>query len=334
MRVSVERALTVALVLNATFLVLELVVGLWTGSLALLSDATHMVADVAALALARFAAHVARRPPSGRHTFGLARAEVLGAFVNAVVLTLACGAIFLEAGQRLSFGAPPMLAEPVLWVGLAGLTINVVSALLLLRAGHTERDERAHPHTHAHGHAHSHGGATNLNLRAAMLHMSADALGSLGAILASVSVLLWDLRAADAVASLLIGAMVLAGAWSVLRDAALVLMQAAPTHPSPEVLTEALACAPGVRSVHDVHVWTLGSNRVVLTAHVVHAADVSPHAVLVAAEAAALKVHPHLHTTLQLESERAAPCGAVDCTGGREVTSPRSAARPAPHHGH
>jgi cobalt-zinc-cadmium efflux system protein len=336
MRVSVERALTVVLVLNATFLVLELVVGLWTGSLALLSDATHMVADVAALALARFAAHVARRPPTGRHTFGMARAEVLGAFVNAVVLTLACGAIFFEAGERLVFGAPPMHAEPVLWVGLAGLVINVVSALLLLRAGTLEHDDHDHDHDHAHGHAHAHGhgGSTNLNVRAAMLHMSADALGSLGAILAAASVLLWDWHAADAVASLLIGAMVLAGVWSVLRDAALVLMQAAPTHPSPNVLAEALACAPGVRSVHDVHVWTLGSDRVVLTAHVVHAVDASPHAVLVAAEAAAREVHPHLHTTLQLEAERAAPCPAAHCTGGVEVTAPRSAPHPAPHHGH
>jgi cobalt-zinc-cadmium efflux system protein len=330
MRVSVERALTVALVLNATFLVLELVVGLWTGSLALLSDATHMVADVAALSVARFAAHVARRPPSGRHTFGLARAEVLGAFVNAVVLTLACGAIFLEAGERLVFGAPQMHAEPVLWVGLAGLVINVVSALLLLRAGQTE----THAHGHAHGHAHSHGGATNLNLRAAMLHMSADALGSLGAILAAVSVLLWDWHAADAVASLLIGAMVLAGVWSVLRDAALVLMQAAPTHPSPNVLAEALARAPGVRSVHDVHVWTLGSDRVVLTAHVVHALDASPQAVLMAAESAALEVHPHLHTTLQLETDRGTPCPAAECTGGVEVTAPHGISHDASHHRH
>jgi cation diffusion facilitator family transporter len=251
----------------------------------------------------------------------MARAEVLGAFVNAVVLTLACGAIFFEAGERLVFGAPPMHAEPVLWVGLAGLVINVVSALLLLRAGTSEHDD--HDHAHAHGHAHGHGGSTNLNVRAAMLHMSADALGSLGAILAAASVLLWDWHAADAVASLLIGAMVLAGVWSVLRDAALVLMQAAPTHPSPNVLAEALACAPGVRSVHDVHVWTLGSDRVVLTAHVVHAVDASPHAVLVAAEAAAREVHPHLHTTLQLEAERAAPCPAAHCTGGVEVTAPQ-----------
>jgi cobalt-zinc-cadmium efflux system protein len=302
MRTAPERALNVALALNATYLVVEAVVGLWSGSLALVSDATHMVADVGALALARYAAHVARRPPTPAHTFGWARAEPLGAFTNALVLTLACGAILFEAGGRLVQGAPPMQAGPVLWVALGGLGVNVVSAFALSRA---QRREHSHG-GHSHG-GDSHGGHPDLNLRAAMLHMAADALGSVAAIAAAGATLLWGLTWADAAASAAIAVLVLVGAWSVLRDSTRVLMQAAPTTPSSAEIEALLSAVPGVEALHDVHVWTLGGGRVVVTAHVVCGRDADERATLDRATRAVRAPHPTAHVTLQLE--RARPCG-------------------------
>jgi len=302
MRTAPERALNVALALNATYLVIEAVVGLWSGSLALVSDATHMVADVGALALARYAARVALRPPTPAHTFGWARAEPLGAFTNALVLTLACGAILFEAGERLVRGAPPMQAGPVLWVALGGLVTNLVSALVL---------HRAQRHGHSHG-GHSHGGHTHaaqpdLNLRAAMLHMAADALGSIGAMAAAGATLLWGVTWADAAASAGIAVLVLVGAWSVLRDAARVLMQAAPSTPSVAEVEALLSKVQGVEALHDVHVWTLGGGRVIVTAHVVCGEDADERATLDRATHAVRAPHPTAHVTLQLERVR--PCG-------------------------
>ena len=297
MRTASERALNVALTLNAIYLVVEGAVGLWSGSLALVSDAAHMVADVAALALARYAASVARRPPTPAHTFGWARAESLGAFTNALVLTLACGAILFEAGERLVHGAPLMQAGPVLWVALGGLGVNLLSAFVL---------QRAQRGGHSHG-GHSHGGHSDLNLRAAMLHMAADALGSLGAITAAGAALLWGIAWADAAASVLIAVLVLVGAWSVLRDASHVLMQAAPARPSVAEVEALLGDVPGVVALHDVHVWTLGGGRVVVTAHVVCAPEAEDAVTLARATQAVRDPHPAAHVTLQLE--RASPCG-------------------------
>jgi cobalt-zinc-cadmium efflux system protein len=240
-----RRALVVALVLNGSFLLVELGVGLASGSLALLSDAAHMMSDVGSLVLALGAAQLALQVANLRMTFGLARAEVLGAFLNGVVLLLAAGAIVREAIHRLT-GAPPVVSwEPVLVVGLLGLAINLGSAWVLYRS---DRD--------------------NLNIRAALVHMLADALGSAGAI-AAAGFLAVGLFAADAIVSLGIAALVAYGAVRVLRDAGRVLLELPPPGLDVDRMRLALLAVDGVLEVHDFHAWSVDGRHPMVSAHLV-----------------------------------------------------------------
>lgn len=239
------RALTWALVLNGAFLVVELVLGILTGSLALLSDAAHMVSDVAALVLALGAARLATRAADTLRTFGWRRAEVLGAFVNGIALVGACAVIFWESGQRLISGSPELSPWPVLVGGVVGLAINLGSVWFLMRAG-----------------------SDNLNIRGALLHMLADALGSVGAIVAAIG--LWaGYPVADPVAGLLIAVLVLYGAVALLRESGAVLLQFTPPGVDTQALEQALGQLDHVSGVHDLHLWSLDGQRPILTAHLV-----------------------------------------------------------------
>lgn len=281
----VRRALRWSLALNGAFLLVEAAVGFWSGSLALLSDAAHMVSDVSALALALVVAELARRPASSGRTFGLVRAEVLGAFVNALVLGGACVLLASHAVSRLSTGATHFEAEPVLVVGVIGLAINLGSAWMLARS---DRD--------------------NLNVRAALAHMLADALGSVGAILAALLASVFDFDAADPVLSLAICALILYGTWGVLRDSTRVLLDFVPDHISQERVELALRALPGVQAIHELHVWSTGS-RTILTAHLVPEPGTEPNALLARAEH---ELRGHLgihHTTIQIDP----PAGDSAC---------------------
>ena len=285
-----RRALTLALILNGGFLLVEATVGWLTGSLALLSDAAHMLSDVAALSIALSASHLARRAADATRTFGLRRAEPVGAFVNALIMLLVCGYIFWEAFNRLALGPPEVPGWPILVVGSIGLAINVGSAWLLYRA---DRD--------------------NLNVRGALVHMAADALGSLGAMVAACFCMA-GFPAADAIVSLLIGMLVLWGTWGLLRDSARVLLEFAPAGLKVEDVRAAICAVEGVEDVHDLHVWTLdGSNRI-LTAHLVLCGPKSPAAVRKAVEHLLHDTYRVGHTTLQLEG--IGECAARDCALG------------------
>ncbi|MBI4819983.1 MAG: cation transporter [Deltaproteobacteria bacterium] len=277
-----------ALVFNAGYLVAEGAAGLWTGSLALLSDATHMMSDVLALGLAVFAARLAQRPASSRGTFGLVRAEVLGAFLNALALLVACGLIFREAFERLVSGPPAVAGLPVLIVAVLGLIVNVGSALALLR-----------------------GDRSNINIRGALAHMIADALGSVGAIVAACFVLA-GYAAADAVVSVVIGVLVLASGWSVLKDSVWILLQFAPPGLGSSEISRALGAIEGVAAVHEVHVWALTSGAATVTAHLVAAEGAGPFEVLKRAEQA-LRAIGVGHTTIQVDPCEGPGCAQVEC---------------------
>lgn len=282
-----RRALGWALGLNSAFLVVEAGLGWYTGSLALLSDATHMVSDVSALALALGAAHLSRRSASPDRSFGWFRAETLGAFVNSLMLLVACGFIFAEALQRLANGSPAIAPLPVLIAGVLGLVINLGSAWALLRA---DRE--------------------NLNARAALVHMLADALGSAGAIAAAIC--LWaGFAAADAVVSLLIGAIVLAGTARLLRDAVSILLQFSPSGVAADDVRAALLGIPGMQAVHELHLWTLDGQRAVLSAHIVGKPGVSPTELRREAEALLARRFNIEHTTLQTEQD--GECAVLLC---------------------
>ncbi len=263
--------------LTSGFAVLELVGGLVSGSVALLADAAHMASDSASLALAFGALWLARRPPTSRMSFGWRRAEILAALANGVALAAVGIWVLIESGGRL--GDPPDIeAGTALWIGAAGLVVNVAGAAILFRSG-----------------------GRSLNVRAALLHVIADLLGSLGVVAAALLVLGPGWRAADPVAGLAIGALVLLGSWRVLRESVAILLEAAPEGLDVDDIGRAMAAAPGVREVHDLHVWTITSGFPALSAHVLvdHAEDCHARR----RELAALLdrdfgIH---HTTLQVE---------------------------------
>lgn len=274
---STRRALLVALVLNGAFLIVELVAGLLTGSLALLSDATHMVSDVAAIALALGAAQLARRGATPQRSYGLLRAETLGAFCNGLALIVACAVIFWHAVGRLAGGSPHIDAWPVLLIGVAGLLVNLGSAWFLYRS---DRE--------------------NLNIRGALLHMLADALGSAGAIVAA-GLLALGIYAADAVVSMLIGVLVLWATWDLLRDSARVLLQFAPPGVDVEAIRGALLGVEGTVDVHDLHVWSLDGQHAILSAHVVGAEGTSVEHLRERAEQVLEADFQIRHSTIQTE---------------------------------
>lgn len=237
-------ALVVALAANGAFLLVELVGGVVFGSLALLADAAHMLSDVVALSIALLAFGLASRPPSARHTYGLGRAEVLAAQLNAVVLLGASTWIVVVAVGR--------LAEPgsidgggVTVVAGAGLAVNVLSACLLGRSA-----------------------GANLNLRAAFWHLTSDALGSVAALVAGVAVLVADATWVDPVASLLVTALIVVSAVRLLRDTARVLLEGVPADVDVVEIESELLAARGVNGVHHTHVWSLGSEQAALSTHV------------------------------------------------------------------
>ena len=291
-----SRALRWALFLNGGFFLIEAVAGFLTGSLALLSDAVHMLSDVGALVLALLAAKLAEWGVSRARTFGLKRAEVLGGFLNALTQLGACAYIIYEAVERLQGGPPEVPGWPILVVGVIGLAINLGSAWALYRAG-----------------------GDNLNIRGALIHMLADALGSVGAIVAAGLVLV-GFPAADPLVSLLIAGLVLWGTWGLLRDSVRVLLQLPPPGFDVPKLTDLLLADPEVQAVHDVHVWTLDGHKPIVSAHASLMDPVNSEAVLKRLTRALqeqLKVH---HSTLQLEPPGAL-CASQDCgvSGGRHA---------------
>ena len=237
-------ALYGAAVLTVAFGIVEAVGGWWTGSLALLSDAGHMLTDGAALGLAALAAWMARRPPSARHSYGLGRAEVLAALMNAITMLIIAAAIAYEALARWQ-SPPPIKGGVAALIAAAGLAMNLV----ILR--------RLTPHSH------------DLNTRAAMLHVVGDAMGSAAALAAGLVIALFGWLLIDAIASLAIALLIAASAVRLTRESVHALMEGVPHGVSVDAIGLEMARVEGVISVHDLHVWTLSGSRTALSAHVV-----------------------------------------------------------------
>ncbi len=276
-------ALVVALVLNVGFFGLEIAGGVLLHSLALLADGVHMLSDVVALTIALGAASLASRPATGRHTFGLGRAEVLAALGNAAILLAATGWIGFVGAQRLIADSSTTAVDGggVAIVAAIGLIINVASAIVLARS--------------ARG---------NLNMRGAYVHMATDALGSGAALVAGIGIVVWSAQWLDPIASIGVGAVTLVAGWRVLRDATHVLLDAAPQHLDTETVNAAILNIAQVTAVHHVHIWTIASDQSALSAHVVLAEELSLHdAQFVGAEIKAQLAHQFdiTHTTLELE---------------------------------
>jgi cobalt-zinc-cadmium efflux system protein len=236
-----RRSLWIALSLTLGFAVIESVAGWVAGSLALLSDAGHMITDSAALAIALLAHHVSQRPPSRRASYGYARAEVLAAFINALIMLAVIIGISVEAVRRL-LAPSPVVGGVVLAVAGVGLLVNIVSAWLL--SGHS-----------------------SLNSRAALLHVLGDMLGSVAAVIAGAVIVATGWLPIDPILSLFVSALILRSTWLLLRTSTQVLMEGVPAHLSYDEIGRALTRLPGVSAVHDLHVWYMTSNRAALSAH-------------------------------------------------------------------
>jgi len=273
--------LRLALGLILGFMVVEVVAGLVADSLALLSDAAHMLTDAGSVGLALVALRLAARPPSGRFTFGLGRAEILSAQVNGAALLVLAGVIGVEAVRRI--GDPPAVEGGlVIAVGLVGAAVNLGSAWALASA------ERR-----------------SLNVEGARAHVMADLYASLGAAIAGVIIVTTGFREADPLAALLVSALMLRTAWSLLRESGLVLLEGTPRDLDSDAVGRALAGHPGVVEVHDLHVWEVTSGFPALAAHVLVAPGDDCHGIRHQLERLLDERFAIHHTTLQVEHEHA-----------------------------
>ena len=231
--------------INFIFLIIEVIGGVYTGSLALLSDAGHMLTDVGALGLAIIVSRMADRPPDERRTYGYLKTEILGAFINGSTLVAICGFIIWEAIQRFQ-NPQPILAVPMLIVAVLGLAANLFSARIL------------------------HGGKSkNINIRAAYLHLIFDALGSVGAIMSGLLIWLWGVYWIDTIASLLIVILILAGTWKMILDSVKMLIDSVPEGMNYGQIRRSIINLNHVIDVHDLHIWSIGQNNPALSAHII-----------------------------------------------------------------
>jgi cobalt-zinc-cadmium efflux system protein len=271
-----DARLTLALVLTAGFMGVEVVAGVWTGSLALIADAGHMLTDAASLALALVAARTSRRKADALRTYGYGRARVLAAFVNGIALFAIAVWIVIEAVQRLAEPAP-VLAGPMLAVAAAGLGVNVI-AWLILRGG------------------------ADLNTRGALAHVLSDLLGSLAAIVAAGVILATGWTSADPLLSIVVAALIARTGWGVTRESVHFLLEGAPAGFDEAGVARALVeSVPAVRAVHHVHAWTVGADDAYITLHVEVDEGIRPDPVIGAVRAHLVDRHGFHHVTVQVE---------------------------------
>ena len=276
-------ALKLALGLIATFMVVEIVAGLLASSLALLSDAAHMLTDAAALAVSLVAARLAARPARGAMTYGLGRAEILSAQANA--LTMFVLALLIVYGAVAHLITPPGVdGGVVLAVALAGIPVNLAAVRAL----------------------HGGGGERSLNIEGSYRHILTDLFGFIATAIAAAVIIATGFRRADAIASLLIAALMLHASVGLLRSSVRVMMEAAPAGLDPEQIGRALARQPGVAEVHDLHVWEVTSGFPALSAHIVVDAGEDCHEVRRCLSRLLEDRFVLAHTTLQVEHARAA----------------------------
>jgi cobalt-zinc-cadmium efflux system protein len=282
-----ERRLWISLALTSTFLAMEVVASVVTGSLALLSDAGHMATDVAALAIALFAIKIGKRPADSKRSFGYRRLEILAAALNAAGLFLVAGYVLIEAVRR--FGSPqPVDSTGMLVVASLGLVVNAI-AMTLLRSGREE----------------------SLNVRGAYLEVWADFLGSVAVLLGGALIWFTGRTWIDPVVAILIALWVLPRGWQLLKSASHVLLEGTPEGMDPEAVKQTLLSVPGVNAVHDLHIWSVTTGVPLLSAHLEISELGTWNATLTKVREALANHHRIDHATLQPEA--GGPCKPVLC---------------------
>ena len=286
-------ALRWAFGITTVILVAEAVGGWLTNSLALLSDAGHMLSDAASLGLSLLAIHFAKKPASASKSYGYRRLEILAALANGVALFVIAVAISWEAAHRL-FAPPPVASLPMMGIAGIGLAANLASAWVLLHQGDVK---------------------DNLNLRSAYLHVLGDALGSVGALLAGALMYFYGWYIADPIVSVVVALLILRGAWGVVSQSLHILMEGTPAGSNIEAMIASLETIPGVCNVHDVHVWTVTSGYDVFSCHLVVSKGTNITKVVAAGAELLERQFGIRHTTIQV-LEDDADCRELNCRGG------------------
>jgi cobalt-zinc-cadmium efflux system protein len=276
-RIASHRVLLIVLALNVVYMLAEAIGGWWSNSLALLSDAGHMLADIAAIALSLFAARFAARPSTPSKTYGYYRMEILAALANGVTLIVISLLICYEAWHRLR-QAETIDPKTMIAISLGGLIVNLISAKVL------------------HG-AHTH----DLNMRGAFLHVLGDLFGSLAAVVAGLLILWRGWLWADPVFSVVICVLIVYSSWRLVTEAVNVLLEGTPAHIDAAAVDAAMRTVNGVRDIHDLHIWTITSNRYAVTAHVVIAESETSYRILRELRELLARRFNLTHSTLQIE---------------------------------
>lgn len=270
------RSLRIALTMTAVLLVVEVIGGILSNSIALLADAGHMFTDVAALGLSLFVAWFSRQPATPTKSFGYLRWEILAAFLNGAALLLISAAIVVESVLRLR-NPQPVEGGLMLWVAAAGLVINIVSARIL------------HPTSQS-----------NMNVRGAYLHVLGDLLASVGTVVAAILIRYTGWLPADPIASFVTTALIMRGAWRLVRESVDILLEAVPKHIDLDAVREQLLAIPGIEAVHDLHVWSVNPRMIAMSAHAIcRNTDTQQHVLEHVHDAMALFGIGHI--TVQLE---------------------------------
>jgi cobalt-zinc-cadmium efflux system protein len=278
------RAFAIGTALNLGFVIVEATYGWLANSMALIADAGHNLSDVLGLLMAWGAATMAKRPPSARYTYGLRSTTVLAALANAILLLVAVGAIAWEAIERLQQPVP-VGSMTVIVVAAIGIAVNAGTAMLFMS-----------------------GGRDDINIRGAFLHMAADAGVSLGVVLAGVAILLTGRQWIDPAVSLVVAAVIVWVTWSLLRQSVNLALDGVPAGIDPAAVRDLLAGLPGVTSLHDLHIWPIGTTETALTCHLVMPAGHPGDAFLAGAAHQLAERFAIRHATLQIEIGDANAC--------------------------
>jgi cobalt-zinc-cadmium efflux system protein len=254
---ALENKFVLSMILTAAILVAEVVGGYWTGSLALLSDAAHVFMDIFALALSYLALRLSALPADDRHTYGYHRLEVIAALVNGITLGWIAIEIFRESWMRW-FNPEPIKSMEMLVIAVIGLVVNLVVAFVL----------GGHHHEHEEGEE-EHEEAEDLNVRSAYLHVLGDAISSVGVIIAAALIWFTGWNWLDPLMSVFIGILIVISSWRVLKSSLHILVEGVPEHLSVEKIGQSMASVSGVKAVHDLHVWSICSGHIALSAHVI-----------------------------------------------------------------
>jgi cobalt-zinc-cadmium efflux system protein len=296
---AIENRFVLSMLLTFAILIAEVIGGFWTGSLALLSDAAHVFMDVFALGLSYLALRLSALPADDRHTYGFHRLEVIAALINGMTLGAIAIEIFSESWHRW-FNPQPVKSVEMLVIAAIGLVVNLVVAFVL--GGH----EHEHDHEGEDG-AEAHEEAEDLNVRSAFLHVVGDAVSSVGVIVAAGVIWFTGWEWVDPLMSVFIGILIVLSSWRVLKSSLHILVEGVPEHLSVEKIGASMAGVPGVLDVHDLHVWSICSGHVALSAHVITADQTITDGNGIMTELKArLRQFGIEHTTIQFEC---AACG-------------------------